>query len=80
MARLVLHRKDGSIAVRRIVLNRNGNGTRTFDFRRWVISSLELDLVNASTRFKCHQGTNLSCGGTSLDDGLGATLTAKAVR
>ena len=80
VAQLALRRRNGSLTVRSITLSRTGNGTRTFDFRRSIISYLDLDMVNASARFRCHRGTTLSCGGVALDDDLRATVTAKAVR
>jgi hypothetical protein len=79
-ARAIVHRKDGSVLLRPIALNWAGNGTRTLTFNHSTVSYVELDLVNASTRYDCWQGASTSCQGLALDDGLTAHLTGKAVR
>jgi hypothetical protein len=79
-ARVVVHRRSGSTSAVAVPLDTSGAGSRVFDFRRADVANLELDLVNASIRFRCHQGTAQSCGGLSYDDNLGARFSARAIR
>jgi hypothetical protein len=79
-ARVLVHRKDGSLLVRPVTLSSAGNATSTVTFSRSTVSSVEVDMVNASTRYECWQGESTSCQGLALDDGLTAHLTGKAVR
>lgn len=80
IARVVLHRQDGSLAAYGVPLNSAGNGSRNLDFRRTVVKYAELELVNASIRFRCDQNTYQSCQGVGLDDNLTAVFNATAVR
>ena len=80
VARLVVHTRSGGLRPLGIRLNAAGNGSRDFDFRRDVVSYLELELANTSIRFNCNQGTYQSCRGTALDDNLTAAFNATAVR
>jgi hypothetical protein len=80
VARLVVHGRGGGLRPLGIPLDRAGNGSRDFDFRRTVVSYLELELVNTSIRFDCWEGTSQSCQGVGLDDNLTAAFNATAVR
>lgn len=80
MARVVAHKTSGAVTIITFALDGSGNGTRTFGFARSSVSSLQLDLVNASTRFTCNQGLDYSCEGSPVDDGLDASFSATAVR
>ena len=80
VARVVVHKRSGGVSVWGIRLDSAGNGTRVFGFRRAYVEDIELDMVNASTRFGCGQGTNLSCGGVPYDDRLTARFRATAIR
>jgi len=80
VARVVLHKQDGTLAAYSVPLNFYGNGSRTFDFRPAVVKYAEVELGNASTRFDCYRGTTQSCRGVSLDDALVESFTASAVR
>jgi hypothetical protein len=79
-AQLIVSRRNGSVRTWAIPLNSRGNGTRTFGFRRSRLTLVEVDMVNVSSRFHCYQGTNQSCHGTSYDDDLPASFSAKAIR
>ena len=79
-ARVVVHRRSGTTSAVTVPLDTSGAGSRVFDFRRAEVANLELDLVNASIRFRCNQGTAQSCGGLSYDDNLGARFSARAIR
>jgi hypothetical protein len=80
VARIVVHKRSGGVSAYGIRLNSAGNGDRVFGFRRAFVKDIELDLVNASTRFRCGQGTTLSCGGAAYDDRLTARFRATAIR
>jgi hypothetical protein len=79
-ARVVVHSRSGTSDVHRIRLNRSGNGSRVFGFRRSVVSNVELDMVNASIRFRCGFGTSMSCGGYGYDEELPSRYRATAFR
>jgi hypothetical protein len=80
VARVVVHKQDGTLAAYAVPLNSYGNGSRRVDFRRTVVKYVEVELGNASTRFDCNEGTYQSCKGIALDDDLDGTFTATAVR
>jgi hypothetical protein len=80
LARVVVHPRHGAPTAHWFPLDRSGAGTQVFDFRRSAITNLEVDLVNASTRFHCNRGTNQSCRGVSYDDNVPATINARAIR
>ncbi|MDX6300607.1 MAG: hypothetical protein QOF53_1821 [Nocardioidaceae bacterium] len=80
VAQLIVHLRSGHVSVVPVDLGRRGNGTRTVGFRHGSVKRVELDLVNASVRFRCDQGTEQSCQGTSYDDGLRARFRATVVR
>jgi hypothetical protein len=79
-ARVVTHRRDGSVRAYAVPLNRRGNGTRWLGFKHNTVKYLEPELVNSSIRFRCNQRTRQSCRGVSLDDDLQAVFRAPAVR
>ncbi len=79
-ARVVVHRRRGAPLAYTIGLDRSGAGTRVLGFNRAAVSSVELDLVNASTRFHCNLGTDQTCEGVSYDDGLAARVSGRAFR
>jgi hypothetical protein len=79
-AQLVVHLRSGRVSVVPVHLGPHGNGTRTVAFRHGAVKRVELDMVDASLRFRCDQGTAQSCQGTSKDDGLRATFRARVLR
>ena len=60
-------------------LNDNGNGMADVAFGNDAVTSVDVTLVNASTRFRCHKGTNFSCSGNPRDDGLTSSATVEVV-
>jgi hypothetical protein len=80
VARVVVHRRNGPSTVHPMRLSRSGNGSRVFDFRRAVVSNVELHVANASVRFRCGLNTSMSCGGYGYDDNLPSRYRATAVR
>jgi hypothetical protein len=79
-ARVVVHRRSRPPLAYGIALNRSGAGTKVVGFSRAAVTHVELDLVNASTRFRCNLGTYQSCSGVSYDDRLAARISARAFR
>lgn len=79
-ARLVVHRRNGAVVGYPVPLSRSGAGTRMVGFSSHDVRSVELDLINASTRYKCHEDTYESCSGLPLDDALTTLYAAHARR
>jgi hypothetical protein len=79
-ARVVVNRRHGAPLAYIIPLNRSGAGTKVVGFSRSSVTNVELDLVDASIRFRCGLGTTLSCGGTSYDDRTSARIGVRAFR
>ncbi len=79
-ARVVVHRRRGAPLAYSIRLNRSGGGSKVVGFSRSSVTDVELDLVDASTRFRCGLGTSLTCGGTSYDDHVSARIGVRAFR
>ncbi len=79
-ARLVVHRRNGAVVGYPVPLSRSGAGTRMVRFSSHDVRSVELDLINASTRYKCHEDTYESCSGLPLDDALTTLYAAHASR
>ena len=61
---------DGTRVRRWVELDKSGNGVATAKFRKGQVKRVELTLTNAGQRYRCNQGTYLSCQGTSRDNGL----------
>jgi hypothetical protein len=79
-ARVIVHRRNGETVGYPVHLTRSGAGTRLVGFSSHAVSSVELDLINASTRYRCHQDTYESCSGLPLDDALTTRYAAHASR
>jgi hypothetical protein len=79
-ARVVVHRRSGAPLAYWIGLDRSGAGTKVVGFSRSTVTNVELDLVNASTRFRCNLGTNQTCRGVSYDDRLASRINVRAFR
>jgi len=80
LAQLTVHRPSGAEVSYPVKLTSKGVGAATVSFKRSKVKFVELDLVNASTRFTCNQGTDWSCGGVGRDDNLDSTFSAKTFR
>ena len=61
-------------------LNAEGNGQQSVPFSQSGVAAVTLTLANASTRFNCHEGTDLSCEGKPLDNNRAYAVTVKAFR
>ncbi len=79
-AALIVRHRNGSVGVRPVALRATGNATVVASFTRADVSSVELSLTNASTRFACWQGRVFSCQGKPRDDNLVFRYAARAIR
>lgn len=71
--------KDGT-TVKRIKLNKRGNGAVTVPFGSARVKRVEVTLANGSTRMKCWNGGGYSCDGTPKDNGVTEQLSATVKR
>lgn len=81
-ATLLVFLKSGGYSAKPITLNSLGNGAKTVDFDRAVVSRVDLVLTNASARFDLSScwsfSTGYSCGGAlALDENRTYRFTAK---
>ncbi len=65
---VTVHKSGGGTRTTTVKLNRKGDGARTFPFATRKVKYVELTVVNASSRFKCWQGSPFSCQGAPRDD------------
>ena len=79
-AQLSVVRTDGTRTRSFVSLDRRGNGVARAPFRAGTIARVELTVTNAGQRYRCNQGTRLSCRGTSRDDGLKTYFKASISR
>jgi hypothetical protein len=78
LARVSVHWRSGALTVASIRLNPGGNGHRSVAFDPSSVSSVEVDMINDSTRFACNEGSDETCLGYPYDDGLTDTFRAAA--
>ncbi len=78
-AHLLLERADGSLQQRQVLLNRRGFGRAVVRFDRSTVA-VTVVMANASTRYRCDEGTTLACEGTSLDQRQPFVLRASVAR
>ena len=69
-AQVTIVHNDGTRTRRWVSLDRQGNGVAAAPFRYGKVRRVEVTLTNAGQRYRCNQGTRLSCQGASLDNGL----------
>jgi hypothetical protein len=62
---------DGKVTIRSIPLDPRGDGSITIPFDR----KARVTLANASTSYRCWQGTAYSCRGVARDDAQSFTYT-----
>jgi hypothetical protein len=74
VASVVVRDVDGNVTIRPIPLNPQGDGSITVPFDRRA----RVTLANASTRYRCRQGTVYSCRGVPRDDAQSFTYTLTA--
>jgi hypothetical protein len=79
-AYLVVRTKGGKVSRKAIPLSRKGRGKVKVGFNRRRTKSATITVANTSTRFRCRQGTNLSCRGTAKDDDRPFAVKASVFR
>ena len=77
---VVVTRADGRQVEKTVRLNRSGVGQTSFGFSSGGVKHVTITAVNASTRFDCHQQTNLSCRGKPKDNGSTYQLKVAAFK
>jgi hypothetical protein len=79
-ALLTAYRQNGAVNTQVVRLDATGSGMATKPFSTPEVVRVELTLVNTSTRYKCDQRTNASCGGVPRDNGLETQFRARLYR
>jgi hypothetical protein len=79
-ATVLVHRKHGKTVWHRLRLGPRGNAVLTVPFSPSAVSSVVLTMTNASTRYTCGRGTEMSCQGHPKDDGLRSFVGFRAIR
>ena len=79
-ARLLITRTDGRLERRTVSLDDRGDRSLRVPFSPSSVRHVTLTLANASTRFRCWQGTFFSCQGIPRDDEEAFVWAARAVR
>ena len=67
---VVIHQLNGKRKVKRVRLNRGGDGHLRVAFDKRKVGAVSVTLINGSTRYRCGKKTVLACQGRSLDDKL----------
>ena len=80
LAQVSVHWRSGALTVVPIDLDKHGSGHKSVAFDPSRVSSVELDMLNDSTRFACYQGSDETCGGYAYDDGRTDVFRATAWR
>lgn len=80
VALVTVYRKSGGATSYLIRLPANGQGRTSFPFSSKKVRAIEVTLVNASRRYDCWQGTDVSCSGQPKDDGLTERVRAFVAR
>ena len=68
---------SGKRQVKRVRLNRGGDGRIKVSFDNRKVSAVSVTLVNGSTRYRCNQRTAVACGGKPLDDNARFAVKAR---
>ena len=77
---VVVHLGDGSRQVKRVKLNRGGDGRIKVSFDNRKVSAVSVTLVNGSTRYQCGKGTAVACSGRPLDDNARFAVQGRVVK
>lgn len=80
MARLVVHKVNGTVATRRVKFTSRGRARSMAPFSSRKVLAVTVSFANVSTRFRCNRGTDSACSGEAVDDDRSFTVTAKAVK
>lgn len=68
-ARVLIHRRGGTLVRKVVTLDAAGDGSTSFDFGSGEVSRATITLANASTRYDCWERTTYACQGVARDDG-----------
>jgi hypothetical protein len=79
VAHAMMHMRNGKVVRRLVRLNRFGDAKVRLPFNG-AVGRVTVTVANASTRYRCWQGTTFACQGTPRDDGRPFTFAAYAVR
>lgn len=79
-ARLVIHKTNGKVKIRKIALNKRGRAQTLTPFSTSKVAAVTVSISNASTRYRCGKSTDFACAGKSLDDRKKFKITAKVVK
>lgn len=77
---VVVYRADGKRQVKRVKLNRGGDGRIKVKFDNRVVTAVSVTLVNGSTRYQCGRRTAIACGGKALDDNARFAVRGRVVK
>ena len=77
---VVVQLRDGSLRRHPVTLSDRGRGTVSVGFAGGRVRRVLVTVANASTRYRCRQGTTLSCRGVARDDHRAFAITATAYR
>ncbi len=79
-ARLVVHKTNGTVAIRRLTFDRRSRAQSLVPFSATRIAAVTVSFANVSTRFSCGKRTNFACHGTARDENRLFTIAARAVK
>lgn len=80
-AAVTVRRVGGAIERSFVALDAKGDGSTVVPFAYGDVESVEVTLVNSSTRMKhCDRGSPYACGGAGMDDRLAQQLKVTAFR
>lgn len=71
---------NGKRQVKRVKLNRGGDGRIKVKFDNRKVTAVAVTLVNGSTRYQCGKRTAVACGGKPLDDRARFAVKARVVK
>ena len=77
---VVAQLRDGTVRRHPVTLSSRGRGVVSVGFAAGRVRRVLVTVANASTRYRCRQGTTFSCRGVARDDHRGFAITAKAYR
>ncbi len=80
VALVSVYRTSGGASSYLVGLTSGGQGQASFPFSSRKIRAVEVTLVNASRRYRCWMGTEVSCSGQARDDGLTERVRAVVAR
>ncbi|WKN47391.1 MXAN_6640 family putative metalloprotease [Nocardioides sp. Arc9.136] len=77
---VLVRNKKGAWSRKTIALSAKGHGKKVLSFNGAKVAGVTITLANASTRYRCSRGTNLSCRGKAVDQKKSFKVKVKAVK